>query len=95
MKRLLTGLAAIGLLFALTTTSVFAATGTWQGNGYPSASCQPGTTGTMLWVWTGGTPDRPHHQRSHLHRLGPAGRRSLASDPGHQRDNYPPTSARM
>ena len=28
----------------------------WQGNGYPSATCQPGSTGTMLWVWTGDSP---------------------------------------
>jgi hypothetical protein len=28
----------------------------WQGNGYPSATCQEGTTGTMLWVWTGDDP---------------------------------------
>jgi hypothetical protein len=28
----------------------------WQGNGYPSATCQEGTTGTMLWVWTGDSP---------------------------------------
>jgi hypothetical protein len=28
----------------------------WQGNGYPSATCQSDTTGTMLWVWTGDNP---------------------------------------
>ena len=28
----------------------------WQGNGYPSATCQADTTGTMLWVWTGDSP---------------------------------------
>ncbi len=28
----------------------------WQGNGYPSGTCSPTTTGTMLWIWTGDNP---------------------------------------
>jgi hypothetical protein len=47
----------LGLLAALLLpATTLAADSPWQGNGYPSATCQADSTGTMLWVWTGGDP---------------------------------------
>jgi len=58
LARRLSLLVAAGIATAalIAPSSAFAATGEWQGNGYPSASCQATTTGTMLWVWTGDSP---------------------------------------
>jgi hypothetical protein len=47
----------LGLLAALVLpAAALASDSQWQGNGYPSATCQADTTGTMLWVWTGDDP---------------------------------------
>jgi hypothetical protein len=36
--------------------ATLAADSPWQGNGFPSDTCKADTTGTMLWIWTGGEP---------------------------------------
>ena len=47
----------LGLLAALVLpATTLASDSQWQGNGYPSETCQADTTGTMLWVWTGDDP---------------------------------------
>ena len=50
---LLLGMLLAALVLPATT---LAADHQWQGNGYPSDTCQADTTGTMLWVWTGDDP---------------------------------------
>jgi hypothetical protein len=47
----------LGLLAALLLpATTLASDSQWQGNGYPSPTCQADTTGTMLWIWTGDSP---------------------------------------
>lgn len=54
--RAATSVVLAAVLLLVTAGAVAAATHEWDGNGYPSDSCQSDTTGDMLWIWTGGTP---------------------------------------
>ena len=56
MKRLFAVFVATIAVALMTVAPAAAATGIWQGNGYPSASCKADTTGTALWIWTGDSP---------------------------------------
>jgi hypothetical protein len=63
----------------------------WGGNGYPSNTCQAGTTGTMLWVWTGDNPTsltiNGHTYTGWEQQGGGAWHLTVTIEPG---TNYPP-----
>jgi hypothetical protein len=56
VKRIVITLAAVAALLIGGASPAAAATGTWQGNGYPSATCTASTQGVAQWVWTGDAP---------------------------------------
>jgi hypothetical protein len=68
----------------------------WQGNGYPSDSCTPTTTGTMLWIFNnGGTPTdltiNGHLQSGSWEQEGNSSTFHFTTTI--DATNYPPTSA--